>query len=69
MKQELFLSILREGAQEEPRFGPDHLEGQRLSNQLKGDPEVLSRLSHQAGSKEATVSAAKLHSRAKATLP
>ena len=61
MKPESFHPLLREGAQEKPKFERDKLEYQSSGNQLKGNPEVLSRLSHQAGSKETKVSAAKLH--------
>jgi predicted AlkP superfamily phosphohydrolase/phosphomutase len=43
---------LRGGIQKEPKFERDNLEGQSSGNHLKENPEVLSRLSHRAGSKE-----------------
>ncbi len=58
MKPESFHPLLREGALEKSKFKRDNLESQSLGNQLKGNPEVLLRLSHQAGSKETSVSAA-----------
>ena len=61
MKPESFHPLLREGTPEKPKFERDKLEYQSSGNQLKGNPEVLSRLSHQAGSVETKVSAAKLH--------
>lgn len=39
-----FLSNLRDGAREEPKFESDHLEGQNSNNHLKENPDVLSRL-------------------------
>jgi hypothetical protein len=44
-----FLSDLREGTVEKPKFGQDLLESHSSFNQQKTNPEVLSRLSHQAG--------------------
>ncbi|NQU52506.1 MAG: hypothetical protein HQ522_08195 [Bacteroidetes bacterium] len=61
MKPKSFLFILRDVALEKPKFERDKLEYQSSGSQLKGNPEVLSRLSHQAGSKETKVSTAKLH--------
>ncbi|MCF6334109.1 MAG: hypothetical protein L3J11_12575 [Draconibacterium sp.] len=61
MKPKSIHPLLREGTQEKPKFGRDKLEYQSSGNQLKGNPEVLSRLSHQAGSKEVSTSAAILH--------
>ena len=55
------LSIPWNGAKEEPRFEPDNLEGQSSDNHLKENPEVLSRLGRQAGSKKASALAATLH--------
>nr|WP_319997402.1 hypothetical protein [uncultured Draconibacterium sp.] len=43
------------------KFERDILEYQSSGNHLKEVPEVLSRLSHQAGSKKTKVLAAKLH--------
>jgi hypothetical protein len=54
--------VLRDGTKKEPKFERGNLESQSSGNQLKGNPEVLSRLGHQAGSKETTVSAAILQS-------
>ena len=67
MKPELFHPLPREGAPEKPKFKRDNLESQSLGNQLKGNPEVLSRLSHRAGSNETSVSAVKLHNKEEAT--
>jgi hypothetical protein len=68
LKLKSFLSNLREGTLEKPKFKCGKLEYQNLGNQLKENPEVLSRLSHQAGSKETKVSAAILHNTEEATL-
>jgi hypothetical protein len=44
-----FLSNLREGTPEKPKFEQDLLESQSSFNHREKNPEVLSRLSHQAG--------------------
>ena len=44
-----FLSDLREGTPEKPKFEQDLLESQSSFNHREKNPEVLSRLSHQAG--------------------
>jgi hypothetical protein len=43
------LSDLREGTPEKPKFEQDLLESQSSFNHREKNPEVLSRLSHQAG--------------------
>lgn len=48
MKPETFLSFFREGKLEKPKFESDGLERQ-IQLKSKRNPEVLSRLSHQAG--------------------
>ena len=65
MKLESFHPLLREGAPEKPKFERDKLEYQSSGSQLKENPEVLSRLSQQAGSKETKVSTAILHNQKK----
>jgi len=50
-----------------PKFECDKLEYQNSGNHLEENPEVLSRLGHQAGSTETKVSAAKLHNTGGAT--
>lgn len=67
LKPESILSNLRDGTREKPKFEPDNLECQRSDNHPKENPEVLSRLGRQAGSKETKVSAAKLHNTKEAT--
>jgi len=67
LKLKSFPFIPRDVAHEKPKFERDVLEYQSLGSQLKGNPEVLSRLSHQAGSKEVSTSAAKLHNTKEAT--
>ncbi|MEN8117215.1 MAG: hypothetical protein ABFS16_09565 [Bacteroidota bacterium] len=62
-----FHPVLRDGTTEKPKFERDNLECQSSGNHLKENPEVLSRLSHQAGSTETKVSAAKLHNIKEAT--
>jgi len=62
-----FLFILRDVALKKPKFEQDKLEYQCSGNQLKGIPEVLSRLSHQAGSKEVSTLAAILYNNKEAT--
>ena len=52
MKPKSFHPVFRGGTPEKPKFKCDNLECQNLGNQLKGNPEVLSRLSHQAGGKK-----------------
>jgi hypothetical protein len=44
-----FLSNLREGTQEKPKFEQDLLESHSSFNHRELNPEVLSRLSSQAG--------------------
>jgi len=61
LKLESIHSDLRDGTTKKPKFGLDILECQSSGNHLKEYPEVLSRLSRQAGSIETKVSAAKLH--------
>jgi hypothetical protein len=47
-----FHPVLRDGAQKEPEFERDKLEYQSSGNQLKENPEVLSRLGQQAEGKK-----------------
>jgi len=49
VETETFQSNLREGAPEKPKFDHDLLESQSSFNHREKNPEVLSRLSRQAG--------------------
>jgi hypothetical protein len=56
-----FLSDLREGTPEKPKFEQDLLESHSSFNHRKRNPEVLSRLSHQAGVVKISIRITKLH--------
>jgi hypothetical protein len=49
VETETFQSSCKTGASEKPEFEQDLLESQSSFNYRKTNPEVLSRLSHQAG--------------------
>ncbi|WP_319481780.1 hypothetical protein [uncultured Draconibacterium sp.] len=67
MKPKPFHPTPRGGTMKKLKFERDILEYQSSGNHLKEVPEVLSRLSHQAGSKKTKVLAAKLHNENEAT--